>query len=107
MLGVGALENVSGCFIQNVDNPFVDVALIGNMLEVSEKGDYVVPVYKGRGGHPVLVDKTIIRAIEHLDDHQHNLRDLLTEYNRITVSVGNERVLCNVNDVGEYKRWFA
>src|SRR5574341_1476816 len=54
-------ERTDGILVHLVDQPFVDAALVNRMIDEfyrSNKG-IVVPVYKGRRGHPVLFAKRL------------------------------------------------
>ena len=42
--------------------------------------DYAVPTYKGRGGHPVLLSKKVIRNIIAEKENGMNLKDYLVKY---------------------------
>ena len=54
-------ENVDGILLHLVDHPFIDPGLVDRMIErfYETKKAIVVPVYKGRRGHPVIFSKTL------------------------------------------------
>ncbi|MBL0126460.1 MAG: nucleotidyltransferase family protein [Flavobacteriales bacterium] len=46
-LGLAALPSVRYCFVQNIDNPFVDPELIGALYAAREQAPYVTPEHLG------------------------------------------------------------
>ncbi|MCD4695433.1 MAG: hypothetical protein K8S16_04250, partial [Bacteroidales bacterium] len=93
-------------FIHNVDNPFVNHCVLQLLFDQLGKGDFAVPVYKGKGGHPVLLSEKIITAIIAEKEHDLNLRDFLKDYSRQEVEVDDETVLVNINTMEEYGNYF-
>lgn len=58
-------ERVDGVLVQLVDHPFLDCALINDMIDkfYSSKKLIVVPRYKGRRGHPVLFAQRLFHEL--------------------------------------------
>lgn len=106
MLGVQALSNSSCCFIQNVDSPFINADMLNQMLTNRDDSDYVVPVFQGRGGHPVLLYKKVMSHIKSLTNHDKILRDLLRDFRRGEVEIGDDGFLRNINAPEDYDRFF-
>ncbi len=86
-------------FIQNVDTPGVRHATLSQMIKVLESEAYVVPVYKGQSGHPVLISSEISRQILEVKDNYEamNLKNFLEQFKRIELEVDDEFVVLNVN----------
>jgi molybdenum cofactor cytidylyltransferase len=103
-LGVAAARQADYCFFQNVDNPFIDHNLVRKILRHRNEAGYVLPVCKGRGGHPVLLNKEIIRDIGQHSGDEITIRDFLATYNRKEILLTNEAVLVNMNDRATYYR---
>lgn len=103
-IGMQQIPAGSACFIQNVDNPFFDPDLPGQMIARSEKDGFVVPVWKGRGGHPVLLGQNVVSHIQGLNEMT-DFREVLKKFNRITFPYEDERILWNINTPGEYERF--
>lgn len=93
-------------FIHNVDNPFVNHCVLQLLFNQLGKGDFAVPVYKGKGGHPVLLSEKVITDIIAEKKHDLNFRDFLKGYSRQEVEVDDETVLVNINTVEEYGMYF-
>jgi len=62
-------EKIETIFIALVDQPAVGPEVIKRLLEEKERNNarLVVPVYEGRGGHPVLLDAGFREKLKHLD----------------------------------------
>jgi CTP:molybdopterin cytidylyltransferase MocA len=102
-LGVNALIENKFCFIQNIDNPFIDSELLNLLYYSKYYGDYCVPYYNSRGGHPILINNKIIQRIKSESRIDLNIKDILKEYNRIEVQVQNEKCLANINTLDDYR----
>ncbi len=104
-LGLQAIKIKSGCFIQNIDNPFTSASTLDLLFENKENDVTVVPVFKQRGGHPVLPGAEIIR---HLIEHPKNdeiLKDFLTRFRIKKTETDNAHVLTNINNPEEYYKF--
>jgi len=104
-LGLRTLDNHFGVFIHNVDNPFVDETLLRKMIDIHRSNEYVVPVYHGHGGHPVLISSHIINDIIQSHDHSVNLKTFLSSYKRINKETENPTVLVNINTEEEFRKF--
>jgi molybdenum cofactor cytidylyltransferase len=92
-------------FIHNCDNPFVDIKIIKEMYEKRKEGTYVLPVYKGKGGHPVLLSGKIISCIVAKINNFNTLRCALAEFQRIEIKTDSDSVLVNLNTRSEYDHY--
>ena len=104
--GLKSLREFTAVFIQNIDNPFVQPGLLLKLDDVSSPKAYVVPQYHGRGGHPVLLSKQIVRDLVIFPDYRENLRDFLHRYTKINCPVEDEKILVNINSREEYRKYF-
>ena len=90
---------ISNVFIHNVDVPGISKKTLEIMINALRPNAYVVPVYKGKSGHPILISRKIsndILAIKN-DFKDYNLREFLKDYERIEVEVEDEFVVININ----------
>jgi len=106
-IGLKQVDEFSSSFIHNVDNPFVNEQVLKSLQCGLAGTDYVVPCFKGRGGHPVLLSKKTIKHIISEKNPDLNFRDFLKGYAKNVVEVGDERVLVNVNTGEEYERFIG
>lgn len=105
-LGLNALTDTAFCFLQNVDNPFIDGTILDIIYQNRHLGAYVSPVFNQQGGHPVLLNRQGIRTILELRDHTANLKEVLHSMECKTVVMPDDRVLININTPDEYRRFF-
>ncbi|MFA4852313.1 MAG: NTP transferase domain-containing protein [Bacteroidales bacterium] len=105
-LGLNALDHKNSCYIQNVDNPFVSTDLLQDLEAKIMKDNYVVPVFKGKGGHPVLLGQEIMKYILSLDEADRDLRELLNKFRRTEVETNDKNILMNINSMEEYRKYF-
>ncbi len=89
-----------------MDNPFINHYVLQLLFDQLGKGDFAVPVYKGKGGHPVLLSEKVITDIIAEKKHDLNFRDFLKDYSKQKVEVDDETVLVNINTVEEYRNYF-
>ena len=104
--GIKNMRNLDFCFVQNVDNNFVDPELIWNLLDQRNPNGFTSPVYNGRRGHPVLISKKIIQYIDQLEEDDVNLRDVLSCFPGQGFEAGNEKILININTPADYEKCF-
>ncbi|TSA23841.1 MAG: hypothetical protein D4R67_12805 [Bacteroidetes bacterium] len=104
-LGLGVIRNASFCFIQNVDNPFIDARILDLLYEQRNDRGYSSPVYKNKGGHPILLNREISDRIRNWPVDSANLKEVLNTMECIPVEMPDDRVLININSPEEYKRF--
>lgn len=104
-LGVQKLRETDYCFIQNIDNPFIDPELICLLKKHKNPYGCTQPVYKGKGGHPVLISKKIMEAIKEVKTFDFNLRDLLNRFDRKQVDFDRSDILVNINTKEGYRNY--
>lgn len=105
--GVNGIARDSAGFIQNIDNPFTTAAMLKLMAASLEENKFVVPVYHGEKGHPVLLSPEILNRIRESVGSVENLRDLLREFACIEVDVDDEGICANINSQAVYDKYFA
>jgi molybdenum cofactor cytidylyltransferase len=105
-LGLGAINLSSFCFIQNVDNPFIDSQILDLIYEHRSDEKYVSPVFKGKGGHPVLLNRENMNRICKWNVNSANFKEVLGTLECRNVEMPDDRVLININSPEEYKRFF-
>jgi molybdenum cofactor cytidylyltransferase len=101
------MKNVPGdcpCFLQNIDNPYIENELMDMLLDAVRPDCYVVPVYEGRGGHPVLLGEQIVNYLKNLNDLT-DFREVLKQFIRVEIPFPDERILWNINTPDDYTRF--
>lgn len=84
-------------FISNIDNPFIDQTLLAQIFKNRNAGDFIVPSFKGRGGHPILLNSKIKQKIKSEKQNDLNLRIFLSNFKKFKLEQNNEKVLLNIN----------
>ena len=105
-LGLNALKDKQFCFIQNVDNPFVNQKLLQLLYADKTHFSYNVPYYKDKGGHPILINEQIINSILNTFENDLNLKSVLSQFNKNKIAVDDETIFYNINNKQEYNRLF-
>jgi len=103
-LGIQHIPAGHSCFIQNIDNPFVDQNLLCALLYAVKDDSYVIPVYNEKGGHPVLLGKNIISVMNENDSFL-DFREVLKKFSRIEIPWENPRIRLNINTPGDYQKF--
>ncbi|HSV88520.1 MAG TPA: NTP transferase domain-containing protein [Bacteroidales bacterium] len=106
-LGLQALKSADSVFVHNIDNPFVDPALLEKLLKNRPLGDFVVPVYESKGGHPVLLNSYVVQSILMHPDPRTPLNDFLKKFRKATVATADRRILTNINTPDDFREFLA
>ncbi|HRW62390.1 MAG TPA: NTP transferase domain-containing protein [Bacteroidales bacterium] len=104
--GVKSLKEINYVFVHNVDNPFVNQEVLNELLNHSDKADYIVPEFEGKGGHPFLLSPKIILEITQTNKNEMHLKDFLNQYSKLKIQVNEESILVNINTLEDYKKYF-
>jgi molybdenum cofactor cytidylyltransferase len=106
-LQLGA-KNIAGdyCFIQNVDNPFVNSQILEELMKNKNQNGITIPIYKGKGGHPILVSKNVLEKISLTEDTSIHLKDFYSGFSKKLVEVEDESILMNINTREDYAATF-
>jgi molybdenum cofactor cytidylyltransferase len=91
------------------DQPFITPAVINKVIKtyrVSGKG-IIIPVYKGKRGHPLLLDKKYTDQIDELDPGE-GLRSItyLNSDDVLEVDTGEPGILRDFDTYDDYKKEF-
>jgi CTP:molybdopterin cytidylyltransferase MocA len=104
LLGLKEVPAGHACFLQNVDNPHLSHLLLDLLAESVPEDGYSVPVFKGVGGHPVLLGSGVVdffRNRQHVLDFREELRN----FRRMAVPYEDEQILWNINTPEDYKEF--
>ncbi|MBN2175534.1 MAG: NTP transferase domain-containing protein [Bacteroidales bacterium] len=105
-LGLKEIKDVS-VFIQNIDNPFVSPGLLMTLEREIEEAHYAVPVYEGKGGHPVLLSQKIVQKVEENYKKDEQLNNVLKNFDRKDVPMHDPYILVNINTEENYRKYFT
>ncbi len=93
------------CFLQNIDNLFISTRLLDALKQAISNGDYSVPVFKGRHGHPILLSRTVVDHLLTIDAASGNLRDELRQFEERCIEWNEPGILANINSDEDYKQF--
>jgi CTP:molybdopterin cytidylyltransferase MocA len=105
-LGLNEIEN-KPVFIQNIDNPFVNLGLLMDLYFGLTSEDFAIPVCRGNGGHPVLLSSKIIPAIINNYKSDSHFNDVLKSFKRKDVMVKDPYITVNINTPEDYGKYFT
>lgn len=104
--GISALSEIVFSYIQNIDNPFVNQDILNLLNSNSEKADYIIPSFKGKGGHPILVSEKIIQAVKNTNSDDVNLKTFLNQFEKYYAATNDKKILANINTFSDYHLYF-
>lgn len=98
-------ESVDAAIVFQGDQPMIPCLLVNeviNSYRKSEKG-IVIPVFKSKRGHPVLINLKYRAEIEELDDNE-GLRALAEKFHKdvLEVEVNSPQILIDVDTPEDY-----
>lgn len=98
-LGLSCTEG-SRVFLSPGDCPLIDSRVYGEMLEID--GDIVVPVYRGRTGHPVLLSRKAIDGLQQANAR--TLREFIFQSGFVPYDARGPGVVTDIDTPEDYLR---
>lgn len=95
----GIKDVSSDCFICPGDYPLLSTQVIEVLTTV--KGEFIVPTYQGRRGHPVLIDQDLVQQLKK-EPVESNLKQFRDRHQVVYVEVQNDSVLIDVDTQEAY-----
>jgi molybdenum cofactor cytidylyltransferase len=89
-------------FIALGDMPLVDRSVYEALLGF-KYAPVVIPKFKGKKGHPLLLSKELIESIRKFDERS-TLRDVLAMYPTLAVPVESRHILVDIDNSHDYKK---
>ena len=105
-LGFKNMQECDYCFLQDADNPFISKDILTYVYSENLPDKYIVPSYKGKGGHPILLPKGIINDLKNCSQQNANLKEFLSEYENYKLEIPNKDILININTIEDYNSFF-
>lgn len=105
-LGIEKIENCDFCYIQNIDNPFVNDVILRNLYFKRNINGATIPVYNEKGGHPVLIGRDVMKKIKETNGTILNFKEILSEFPCNKIEIDDESILTNINTPEDYKKYF-
>ena len=107
-VGVSAagVEQAGTLLILNVDQPR-SAATIRALLELHREKDglITIPEYNGKGGHPIILDASLLDELREIDEETLGLKAVVRRHAEATrrVDLANPEVLWDLNTPEEYQ----
>ncbi len=102
--GIKSIDKEKYFFLQNIDNPFVTTDILEKIYALRDENHYIVPVFKGKGGHPILIPVSFFTQSHTQTTQNQNLRFFLQLFKRKNVLINDETILANINTPKEYRQ---
>lgn len=100
-------SDVDAVLVFQGDQPFISPSVINLVIEEyrSSGRGIIIPVYHGKRGHPLLLDRKYINEIEMLDDRE-GLRCLSMKFSKdvLEVATDDPGILRDFDTIEEYTR---
>ena len=94
------------CFIQNADNPELKSLTLYELDSERKNADCIIPVNENKGGHPVLIGKTIIKDLLVAPENS-RLDKELEKYSCKRVNVQDNSIHLNIDTPEDYKNYIG
>lgn len=94
-------------FLQNIDNPFISVELLLSMIKTTEGSELVVPAFQSKEAHPILISRRITDIIIAQKGDDHNLKNVLSLFEKSILDWPDEKIVLNINTEEEYNQNFS
>ena len=96
------IENIDDkCFIIPGDYPLINENTYKEAL--LQKGEIRVPIYKGRKGHPIFLEKKIVRKLQ-IEPQDSNLKAFRNKYQVTYFEVDNKGILLDMDNINDYQQ---
>lgn len=100
--GLSALNKGNFVFIHNVDNPIISVNTLKLIYLKRKKADWIKPIFKNRGGHPILISNKVAEELVLFKEFNVHLNRFLERYSSKAVEIEDDNILLNVNTQKDY-----
>ena len=104
-LGLKKIGKRKFCFIQNVDNPFIDSGTIKKIFASGDHDTWCSPEFNGLGGHPVLLPEIVINKILSGIDLEITLQEFLQQFPKKIFEAEDDFILRNINTPEDYRNY--
>lgn len=101
-LGLNALENTTYSYIHPSDMPIVKQSTLEQIYSKKEEADFVKPVFKNKGGHPILLSPLLVKEVVDEKKEDWKLNEFLKKYSSHSLEVDDAGILDNINSQEDY-----
>lgn len=98
-LGLAAVAQADAVLFTPVDYPAISSETVARLLPYA--GEFAMPRYQGRRGHPVLINRTLVQEMLACKT---SARDVIRAHTPVYVEVNDPGILEDVDDPAAYAR---
>ncbi|MBU0765849.1 MAG: NTP transferase domain-containing protein [Bacteroidetes bacterium] len=106
-MGLDKTREASFCFLQDVDNPFIDTEILETIYRRRMYDGYVIPVCNGKGGHPVLLSRKVQNRLLGISAESGNLHNALACEKHLRIETSRPEVVVTMNTPEDYRKVFG
>jgi len=92
------------CFFQNIDNPYTSEALLRELILHKDEAEVIMPTFKGRTGHPVLINSSVKKEIIEARNSDLRIDLFLKRFGAMKVETSDKYILANINLPEDYQQ---
>ena len=101
-LGASMLKCNRGFFLHNIDNPFIEEALVNGLMRELQDAEVCMPMFQSKKGHPLLFKASCLENLRNLEDDI-PLKNFLENFRTKFLKCPNPEILLNVNTMQDYE----
>ena len=87
-----------------VDHPLIEIKTINRIIDAYDNEKIVVPIYKGKRGHPILIPNALIEEL--ISFKGKILRDFVHDHEIKEVETDDKGTTINLNTLEDFKKYF-
>ncbi|MBA7664775.1 Molybdenum cofactor cytidylyltransferase [subsurface metagenome] len=88
-------------FLALGDMPFIDSSIYRRLLDYPDP-EVVIPKYRGKKGHPLLLSQSVAGSILEFEETR-TMRDVLAGFPTLTVPVETDHILRDIDNQEDYR----
>ncbi len=97
--GISIINEGDAVLIGLVDHPFITKEVINQLIYGYEDGSIVIPAYKGRKGHPIIIPLSLREEILSIKAEDHSLRGVISSHKDVVkvIEVNTDAILFDMD----------
>jgi len=97
--GISAVNGGDAVLIGLVDHPFITKEIINKLINEFDGNSILIPAYKGRKGHPIIIPLSLKGEILSMKAENHSLRDVINNHKDMVkiVEVNTDSILFDMD----------
>jgi len=103
-------DTTDGVLVWPVDHPLVSKKVIGEMIDkfTKQKGFIIIPMYKGRRGHPVIFPKILFNELTNAPLGEGARAVVRQHHDKVyELETDDESVLVNIDTPDDYEKYIV